>query len=124
MKPDLYEALGVGRDAPMTAIRSAYRKAAKKAHPDGGGSVERFALVKLAHDTLSDPGRRKHYDHTGETRQSGPDTTVSNGMETAFATCAAIIGGIIQQRRDPEEVDIVKESIWTLKATLQQMNIE
>ena len=63
---DLYAILGVERDASAAAIRAAYRKAAKRAHPDGGGSVESFALVRTAVEVLSDDERRKQYDETGQ----------------------------------------------------------
>lgn len=61
-----YETLGVARDATPEQIKAAYRKASKKAHPDKGGSDEAMAAVNQAHDVLSDPERRKHYDRTGQ----------------------------------------------------------
>src|SRR6202041_864612 len=58
-------------------IRKAYRNRSKKAHPDGGGSPEQFALVKLAVDTLSDDARRANYDKTGEAAPPEPDNEFS-----------------------------------------------
>ena len=63
---DLYEMLGVPRDADSAAIKSAFRRLAKDAHPDLGGDPELFHRLKQAYDVLSDEETRKHYDVTGE----------------------------------------------------------
>ncbi|MFO1118546.1 MAG: DnaJ domain-containing protein [Beijerinckiaceae bacterium] len=70
---DLYEVLGVPRDATTAAIRRAFRKKARAAHPDGGGSAEAFNELKTAYDVLADPVRRKRYDETGELGDAAPD---------------------------------------------------
>lgn len=66
--PDLYETLGVARDATPDEIRAAARKAASAAHPDrAGGSDEAMAAVNKARDVLLDPARRQAYDTSGAT---------------------------------------------------------
>ncbi|MBV9784209.1 MAG: J domain-containing protein [Acidisphaera sp.] len=71
---DLYEALGVKRDASAEEIRKAYRKLAKKHHPDlnpGNKAAEdRFKAVASAYDILSDSEKRGRYDR-GEIDASG-----------------------------------------------------
>ena len=62
---DPYETLGLGRDADGDAIKTAYRKAAKTAHPDSGGDTEEFGRLQACYDLLKDPVRRKVYDSTG-----------------------------------------------------------
>jgi DnaJ family protein A protein 2 len=62
---DLYEVLGVARDAGGDAIKAAYRKLALKHHPDKGGDPEAFKEISKAYEVLSDDGRRKMYDITG-----------------------------------------------------------
>src|SRR5262249_40352594 len=62
---DPYAELGVPRDAATGDGRKAYRRKAKAAHPDAGGSIERFERLKLAHDVLVNAERRAKYDHTG-----------------------------------------------------------
>lgn len=62
---DPYVLLGVERDAGDGAIKQAYRKLAKTAHPDSGGDADAFAKLQLAYDLLRDPVRRKVYDDTG-----------------------------------------------------------
>lgn len=69
---DLYKILGVARDASVEMIRRAYRKKAKNAHPDTGGSEGDWATLNFAHITLTDQRKRAHYDATGKV-ESGPD---------------------------------------------------
>lgn len=68
-KRDYYEVLGVSRDADEKAIKSAYRKLAKKYHPDtnpGNAQAEqRFKEVTEAYNVLSDEKKRKLYDQYG-----------------------------------------------------------
>lgn len=61
----LYDDLEVKRDASPSEIKSAYRRLAKRHHPDKGGDVKQFQIVQHAYDILSDSSRRKQYDETG-----------------------------------------------------------
>jgi DnaJ-class molecular chaperone with C-terminal Zn finger domain len=62
---DPYKMLGIERDADDQAVKAAYRKAAKGAHPDSGGDAEQFARLQAAFELLKDPVRRRVYDDTG-----------------------------------------------------------
>jgi molecular chaperone DnaJ len=75
-KQDYYELLGVSRKAPQKEIRQAYRKLARKYHPDlnpgDKSSEEKFKQVQEAYDVLSDAKKRQMYDQFGfETPGSG-----------------------------------------------------
>src|SRR6476469_8805255 len=68
-KKDYYEALGVKKSASAEDIRKAFRKLARKYHPDvnpGDNSAEeKFKALSEANDVLSDPKKRKIYDQLG-----------------------------------------------------------
>ena len=55
---DLYETLGVSRDASEAEIKKAYRARARSAHPDAGGDEEEFKQVQHAYNVLRDPQQR------------------------------------------------------------------
>src|SRR5215510_10702283 len=66
---DLYELLGVKSDAKPEEIKKAYRRLARKYHPDVNpgdkSSEEKFKEVSAAFEILSDPQKRKLYDELG-----------------------------------------------------------
>jgi curved DNA-binding protein len=75
MAETLYEVLGVPKDAKPDAIRSAYRKLARKHHPDVNPgdkkAEERFKKIATAYEVLSDEKRRTAYDEFGEESLQG-----------------------------------------------------
>lgn len=74
--PDLYEILGVRRDADGDEIKKAYRRRARECHPDAGGDEDEFKQVTHAYQVLSEPGRRQRYDRFGD---DGTPTTRGAG---------------------------------------------
>ena len=81
-KRDLYEVLGISKTADEKAIKKAYRKLAKKYHPDmnpGDKTAEqKFKEVTDAYNILSDPEKRKLYDQYGHAAFDG------TGAESEF----------------------------------------
>ena len=70
MATDLYRVLDVDRSASAKEISSAYRRLARKYHPDVAGddaaAEERFKEINAAHDVLGDPDKRAAYDKWGD----------------------------------------------------------
>ncbi|NLC51421.1 MAG: molecular chaperone DnaJ [Firmicutes bacterium] len=70
-KRDYYEVLGISKDATRDEIKKAYRKMARKYHPDMNpgdkDAEEKFKEIKEAYDVLSDPQKRQQYDRFGHT---------------------------------------------------------
>ena len=74
MSQDLYELLGVGRDADADTIKKAYRRLARQLHPDVNPdpeTQERFKEVSHAYEVLSDPQKRAAYDRGGDAFGAG-----------------------------------------------------
>jgi len=91
---DLYEVLGVSKDADNEAIKKAYRKKALTYHPDKNPdnkeeAEKMFKRVAEAYEVLSDPQKRSRYDRGGMDSEGG-------GMESAFNIFEEFFGG-----RDP-----------------------
>ncbi len=74
MAADYYEILGVSRDASKEDLKRAYRRLARKYHPDvnkEAGAEDRFKEVNRAYEVLSEPETRARYDQFGEAGVSG-----------------------------------------------------
>ncbi|MGE0384511.1 MAG: DnaJ C-terminal domain-containing protein [Gammaproteobacteria bacterium] len=81
---DYYRILGVGKTASAEEIKRAYRKLARKYHPDVSKEKDaeaRFKDVNEAHAVLSDPKKRKAYDELGPGWQSGQEFRPPPGWE-------------------------------------------
>lgn len=88
-KRDYYEVLGVSRDADEGTIKKAYRKLAKKYHPDTNAgnarAEERFKEVTEAYDVLSDPKKRELYDRFGhQAFEAGAGPEPQNGSDYSY----------------------------------------
>lgn len=81
---DYYEILGVSRDASREQIQNAYRKQARKYHPDVNkhkDAEERFKQINEAYEVLRDPAKRSRYDQLGSNWHMGDDFTPPPGWD-------------------------------------------
>ena len=103
---DYYEVLGVPRTASQKEIKAAFRKLARKHHPDVNpgdpGAAEQFKEINEAHEVLGDPEKRKKYD------QLGPNWQQYEAWEAAGRPGAAPFGqegGVEYRTVSPEDLE-------------------
>lgn len=101
MPTDYYEILGVSRDAGKEDIKRAYRRLARKYHPDVNkepGAEEHFKEINRAYEILSEPETRNRYDRFGEAGVSGGATGFDpdnmGGFADIFETIFSGFGGM------------------------------
>jgi curved DNA-binding protein len=84
---DYYKTMGIKRDATQDELKRAYRKLARKYHPDVSkekDAEQKFKEVGEAYEVLKDPEKRAAYDQLGENLQSGHDFTPPPGWNAGF----------------------------------------
>lgn len=86
---DYYETLGVPRDASQDDVQKAYRKLARKYHPDvnkAEGAETRFKEINEAYEVLKDPAKRAKYDQFGSAwKQAQASGSPPPGFEDVFS---------------------------------------
>ena len=84
---DYYEIMGISRDSTQDEIKRAYRKLARKYHPDvskRADAEEKFKEVGEAYEVLKDPEKRAAYDQLGSNWQQGQDFKPPPGWQDGF----------------------------------------
>ena len=99
---DPYQLLGLERDADEAAVKAAYRKAAKSAHPDAGGDLDAFGRLNASYELLKDPVRRRVYDDTGYDPQLADATDLKGLM-----MLETLVNEMILDERAPGSFDPV-----------------
>lgn len=103
---DLYAILGIGRGATADEIRSAYRKLARRLHPDVNKSPDaqaRFSEVQEAYDVLSDEAKRRLYDRTGRVGAGSAPPTAQwgGGLDIEFDDLGSMFDSFFRGRGAP-----------------------
>jgi curved DNA-binding protein len=93
---DYYKILGVAKDATQEDIKRAYRRQARKYHPDVSKEADaeaRFKEINEANEVLKDPTKRAAYDQLGNQWRGGQDFTPPPGWDTGFEFRSGGAGG-------------------------------
>ena len=92
MSSNLYHVLGVSKDASETEIKSAYRKLARKHHPDvnkdNQASADKFKDISCAYDVLGDKDKRRKYDNNEIDSNGKPTGYGAGGMGGNYSSSA------------------------------------
>ena len=117
---ELYDVLGVKPDASPDDIKAAFRRAAKRTHPDHGGDIVAFRAVNNAYAILTDPEKRAKYEADGTT-----DTAANNENAAALGLVQQLFEGIIQamtQGQDPgdDRVGVANDVVQVVRDELDQ----
>jgi molecular chaperone DnaJ len=129
MTQDLYDVLGVSREASPEEIKKAYRTLARKLHPDVNPdpeTQERFKEVTRAYDVLSDPKKREMYDLGGDPLSAsgaggfGPGFSFTDIMDAFFGQGGAQRGPRPRVRRGQDaliriELELAEAAFGTTK---------
>lgn len=93
---DLYKVLGISREASQEEIRRAYRKLARKYHPDANRedkeAEERFKEIQHAYEVLSNPEKRREYDEGPRTFFGGAGAPSGGRMGGGFSDLSDLFG--------------------------------
>ena len=100
--PDYYKTLGVARNATADEIKKAFRKLARKHHPDTGGDEAKFKELNEAYEVLSDDKKRKLYDQYGTANEN----QIPHGWGGGNVNVEDIFGGGARQPRPRKGQDM------------------
>ena len=131
-KRDYYEVLGVEKNASEADIKSAFRKLAKKYHPDvckESDAEAKFKEVQEAYSVLSDENKKRMYDQFGHAGVSGNGPTGGNPYGGAYTNFDAsdfdfgdifdsIFGGGMEEDSHHSEEEVIVEEINQLEVQI------
>ena len=98
MAKDLYEVLGVSRDATEADIKKAFRRKARELHPDvnkAPDAEDQFKELNEAYDVLSDANKRAQYDRFGTIRAPRAAAMAATATSTSMTCSAADLASAI-----------------------------
>jgi curved DNA-binding protein CbpA len=120
MTDDLYAALGVAPTASTDEVRAAYRRRARKAHPDAGGSPDEFTAITRAKHILVDPRRRERYDRDGVT-DDAPDNREAAAVQTVVQAVNAVVEEYARNGIDPGSRDVGADARTSIRDFIRRV---
>ena len=115
MKKNLYDILGIKKDASKDQIKKAHRNGVKENHPDKGGNKEKFQEIQLAYDVLGNDKKRDHYDATGETE-------IKDEFQQRFTSFILEVLIPEIEKSDDLNIDLIGHGIAVLRDELKKSN--
>lgn len=112
---NLYEKLGLNKNATDEEIKKAFRDKAKEHHPDKGGDPEKFREISVAYDVLSDKNKKSRYD-SGE-----PLGSINNNSQDMLSGFIAGLFFQVTESTDTEKEDVFKLMVKNLQKALQAL---
>lgn len=100
-KKNLYDVLGVDKNASQDDIKKAYHKKGKKAHTDKGGEHSEMTEINNAYAVLKIPSKREFYDRTGEENDTPFDKKFHGFIQEVF------VQAIVNTAGDIESEDLI-----------------
>jgi DnaJ-class molecular chaperone len=110
---DLYDVLGLNADCSFDEIKVAYRKMARKFHPDlnpSAEAAERIKIINIAYDILSDPAKREKYDFMRKYGAYSNVYSANYGESVEFTSLSEFfefLSGL-----PPEELEKIREQLF------------
>lgn len=124
---DLYEVLGVSKDATAAQIGKAYRKKSMRCHPDrhpnDPDKAEEFKKLAEAFEILNDPERRARYDQFGDIEIEPEDPMRGAVLSVLSQTFMSALTNLLGQRGDPAKhnlIELMKSNIVNSKHNHEQ----
>ncbi len=118
-----YDILGVARDSSAEEIKQAYRKLAKKHHPDNGGDEEKFKQINQAYSIIGDQQKRQQYhndaDHRSHFQQRSSTDEFNEFMKSVFGASAGFHHSQYTQPKNKDLRAIIELDLQSI-ATAQQ----
>jgi len=115
---NLYDVLGVTKEATDDEIKQAYKALAQKHHPDKpNGDREKFENAKSAYEILSDKLRREQYDATGDVKTNYMDEETLRKMR-----CFTFLSGLLEQIVNKDDIDLAKVNILIIMLNIVSSN--
>lgn len=124
---DLYQLLGVRKNASPKTLQKAFRKRAMEHHPDRGGDPQKFQEVQRAYQVLSDPARRARYDATGQVDERAPDNRQAAEMGLLAAILRSALAAVLKASQRVEAHDLValvRQGLANRRQELRQRQTE